>query len=141
MKITAKSHLDHGLGDDHAAWLLVQFADRSSFFVETIELPAHLSSLRSALYGPLAGDEPIGDVEVTRQCRGGRAGLSRMVERPSRETRLVTVIAGPDDDGAIVMYTAYGGPCAPREPFDASLVGEAKAESEAFWSVHALATG
>jgi len=38
-----------------------------------------------------------------------------------------------------VLYTAYGGPVAPREPFDRSLDEEAKAESEKFWAEHALA--
>jgi hypothetical protein len=53
----------------------------------------------------------------------------------------LTVIAGPGDDGldGVVLYTAYGGKCAPREPGDTSLNDEQRLESQAFWSEHALA--
>lgn len=61
-------------------------------------------------------------------------------DRPSRQTRLLTVIAGPHEGDGCVLYTAHGGPAAPREPWDPSLNDDAAAleESRAFWSVHAL---
>lgn len=40
----------------------------------------------------------------------------------------------------VAIFTAYGGPCAPREPGDATLSSdEEKKESADFWAQHALA--
>jgi len=144
VRVTSESHLDHGLSPECVAWILGEFADRTAFFLVTLELPPELEpeGLVSALYGPLAGDEPVPEAEVTYACRGARTAPSRLVARPVRPTRVVTVIAGPDGpDGAMTLYTAYGGPCAPREPGDPQLQGNEAglAESRAFWALHALA--
>jgi hypothetical protein len=56
-----------------------------------------------------------------------------MIARPCRPSRLVTIVCGPHD-GALVLFTAYGGPEAPREPAD-----DPSEKSRDFWSVHALA--
>lgn len=39
-----------------------------------------------------------------------------------------------------ILYTAFGGPLAPREPGDPDLPAEERAESEAFWAEHALSS-
>ena len=69
--------------------------------------------------------------------RGGRAWASRLCRRPAVRTRQVTVIAGPHGAEPCVCFTAYGGPRAPREPWDAP---DAEREASlAFWAEHALA--
>ena len=144
MKIDPVSHLDHGLTPAHLEWLLALFHDRRSFFLETIPIPPELPPVTCALYGPVTGDEPVGEGEVRYVVRGTRSCASRILlaeTMPSRETRLLTVIAGPSSDAPCILYTAYGGPAAPREPGDLTLSSwEAIEESRAFWAVHALTT-
>lgn len=139
LKITSDSHLDHGLGPDHIAWLLDRFADKTGFFIETVELPDDLPPIACGLHGPAVGDEPVPEDEVSYAVRGGRPGASRMCSRLPRLTRTISVIAGPHAADPLVLYTAFGGPVAPREPFDPGLMTEqAKAESRDFWAEHAL---
>jgi len=140
MKIISESHLDHGLSQAHIEFLLGKFADKSGFFIESFDLPSSFSPLQSALYGPLAGDEPVDESCVTYAKRGERDGESRLIDQPLRDTRTVTVIAGPNGDDACVLYTAYGGPCAPQEPTDPAIADDPEklATSKAFWSQHAL---
>lgn len=135
LTIAADSHLDHGLRAEHLRWLLERFRDREAFFVETVELPAELPPLSSALYGPTMSDAPVLDTEVVLEARGGRSWPSRLVDRPQRPTRLLTVVAGPHEGLACVLYTSYGGPAAPREPGDPALAAasvEAQESSRAF---------
>ena len=138
LKIVSESHLDHGLTKAHQAFIVRRFGERTGFFIETFELPSELAPLECALYGPLAGDEPVEECDVHYARRGDRAGESRLVNRPMRETRTMTVVAGPHGDEPCVLYTSYGGPAAPREPFD--LPEGERGESEAFWASHALAS-
>lgn len=140
MKITAASHLDHGLTPDHVAWLLERFADRSSFFVETVRLPDDLPDLPCNLHGPLTGGEPVAEESVVYRQRGNREWTSRLVARDPVPSRLLTVIAG-ESEGVFVLWTAFGGPCSPREPGDTSLNDEQREESIAFWREHALGVG
>ena len=139
MKITDESHLDHGLSQEVVDYLAERFADRDAFFIETLTLPEGLGSVPCGLYGPIMGDEPVAEDEVDYAVRGARPGKSRLVNRSSRRTRQLTVIAGPHEDESCVLYTAFGGPLTPREPTDPDLPEEERAESEAFWSEHALA--
>lgn len=141
------SHLDHNLTDAQIAYLLERFADRDAFFIETIELPADLGTVPCALYGPTMGDDPIQDSETTLAVRGGRKGPSRLIDRPLRPTRQITVIAGPHDGQPCVLFTAYGGPAAPREPWELEtdpahcredFTSLDLAQSRAFWAQHAL---
>ena len=132
-----ESHTDHALTDAQIAYLFQRFADRSGFFIETVELPEELGTIPCGLYGPLKGDAPIGDAETFRQQRGARQWQSRMIDRPLRPTRKVTVIAGPHDGLPCVLYTAYGGPAAPQEPDDPGCKDVEAAR--AFWRTHALA--
>jgi hypothetical protein len=138
MKINELSHLDHGLTPEHLVWLCNRFANRTSFFIETVELSPDLPSLSCDMHGPIVGDAPVPEDDVTYAVRGDRSGKTRMVNRVSRPSRLLTVIAGPANGDPCVLYTAYAGPQAPREPWDSSLSAEEKTESEAFWSKHAL---
>ncbi len=142
LEITNDSHLDHGLTriDVRLNWLLELFAGADAFFLKTLEIPAHMEGLRSALYGPLVGDLPISENAVRYTVRGARKCASRVVSLPTRETRLITVIAGPSGDKPCVLYTAYGGPAAPREPGDPDIkTWEELEKSRVFWAGHALA--
>lgn len=73
--------------------------------------------------------------------RGSREYTSRLVNAAPRLTSLVTVIAGPHDGKPCVLYTAFGGPKAPKEPNDPTLTDAERAESHAFWRDNALAFG
>lgn len=140
MIITERSHLDHGLAEEAIAYILGRFHDRDSFFIESIELPESVGgSAGCALYGPAMSDSPIGEDEVQLRRRGDREYMSRMIDKPMRPTRTITVIAGPTDEERCILYTAFGGPVAPREPGDPDLVDPADIEESAkFWSEHAL---
>lgn len=146
------SHLDHGLTPAQVEYIKERFVDRSAFFIESFELPEHLGTVPCALYGEVMGDEvhldptgrrlpKIGKERswVVWKRRGERQYDSRCLHAPLRPTRLVTVIAGPHDGEACVLYTAFGGPRTPKEQRDPTLKDEERAESEAFWDKHALA--
>jgi len=136
IKVIAESHVDHGIAKPALQWLLDRFADRDGFFIETVELPEELGMVPCGLHGPLMGDEPIAESEVTYKARGERGYPSRLADRPARQVRTVTVIAGPDGDEPCVLYTAFGGPLTPQEPGDPSC--KDLKESQQFWSTHAL---
>ena len=138
LKITSDSHTDHALTQDHLDFITSTFADKDAFFIKTLELPASLAGLPSAIYGPISGDSPVSDEDTTMVVRGDRKGASRMVQREGRLSRSLTVIAGPHGDEGCILYTAYGGPRAPKEPFDCA-EGKEREESEVFWADHALA--
>jgi hypothetical protein len=132
MQITSDTHADHALTPDHLAFVLARFGDRQAFFLETVDLPEEFASLPCSLHGP------VPESEVTYITRGDRPGPSRMCDRPARMVRTMTVIGGPDASGATILYTAYGGPAAPREPWDPGLDDAGREESRRFWSEHAL---
>ena len=141
LQLASASHLDHHLTTAHIAFILALFVDRDGFFAETVTLPSELPDLDCALYGPLAGDAPVSEIEISYAVRPSRRCASRLIALPSRPTRLLTVIAGSHEDGRpCVLWTAYGGPSAPREPGDLSLPDWASVlESRLFWMKHALA--
>ena len=138
LTLSPASHLDHGLSPAHVKFLLERYADKDAFFLETLELPAELASLTCGLYGPLMGDAPVPEERVVYARRGIRAYNSRVTTGVMRGTRLVTVIAGPHEGKPCVLYTAYGGPLAPREPTDPELPVAQLPEAKAFWAEHAL---
>lgn len=174
------SHVDHGLTDlqlgyvmgicttqnDHhdANWADIH-GERRAIGVRTfvIELPEWLGTVPCGLYGPTMGDMPITGDAIVMGNRGTRKYESRLVPLPPRQTNKVTVIAGPHDGHDLVLYTAFGGPKAPREvgqldviladKFGGSTVSQLvaagkwdeyqrivdeKAQSKDFWSTHAL---
>lgn len=141
------SHADHGLTSAQIAHIEARFADRDAFFIETFELPDELGTVMCGLHGPVTGDEPIADELCVLKPRGERTWPSRLCALAPRPTRTVTVIAGPVTADAetgtpahpCVLYTAFGGPLAPKEPGDPTLQGEGRIEvSRSFWAQHAL---
>jgi hypothetical protein len=128
------SHLDHSLTPAQVEFILGLNAKEGELTIQTVELPEELGTVPCGLYGPCMGDEPIADDEVVMEVRGNRAGPSRLIERPTRPTRQLTVISGPHDGEPCVLFTSFGGPQAPREPFE-----DDSEESLAFWKEHALA--
>jgi hypothetical protein len=131
------SHLDHGLTPAQVEHVFALFVGRTGFFIETIELPESLGAVLCALFGPVMGDAPVTEDEVTYGVRGTRAWFSRIVQRNGiRTTRKVTVIAGPHDGQPCVLYTAFGGPPTPQEPADPGCK-DVEASTK-FWSEHAL---
>jgi hypothetical protein len=168
MKLHTDSHLDHALTQAQIDYLVSLFSERDAFFIETVTLPEDLGTVPCGLYGPIMGDAPVTESQVFYAKRGARAYNSRMrnSDAAPRHVRTVTVIAGPHDGLACVLYTAFGGPCAPREPGDVRremevlheqraglhdmsdeykaiqskivALREKRAESAAFWAEHAL---
>jgi hypothetical protein len=137
--IPGTSHCDHGLSDATREFILAKYADRAGFFIDTLELPPELGTVPCSLHGPATGEAPVTDDEAYSLVRGTRPNPSRMCQRPTAATTKVTVIAGPADGYEdIILYTAFGGPLAPKEPDDPTLNDAQRAESEAFWAVHAL---
>lgn len=146
--LTSEAHLDHELDASQLHYLLECLADRVDVglvvlsseqpTILTVDLSPWVGKASCALYGPIMGDAPVTDAFMQR--RGDRAGESRMVRAPLREVRQASIVVGPHK-GRTVVYTAFGGPVAPREPWDPSLDDSGRAESEAFWAEHALATG
>ena len=92
------SHVDHSLTEEQLGYLLDRFADRNAFFLETIELPKTLGTVPCGLWGPIMGDPPVRDEEICHERRGDRVWTSRLVERSTRPTRTITVIAGPHEE-------------------------------------------
>lgn len=134
------SHTDYGLTKDQVDFIVSLFSERREFFIASLELPAELGTVPCGLFGPDMGDAPVSDEEVTNENRGERAWTSRLVSREPRPTRTVTVIAGPHDGHECVLFTAFGGPHAPREPGDPSIKDDAELRrSKQWWSEHALA--
>lgn len=141
MIITPESHLDHGLTPAHIALIMDRFGPLDFAFTETMWLPEHLPDVPCALYGPCVGDDAVPESEVFYQIRGSRAWSSRMVRRPLRGVRLLSVIAGPSGDVPSILYTAFGGPVAPREPGDPDCQSDhiIHHASVQFWKRHAIA--
>lgn len=131
MKLHKESHLDHNLSQAQVDHLVARFADRSAFFVETVTLPEELGTVPCALHF----DVP--ESEVRYEKRGGRTWESRLCARAPRQVREVTVVAGPHDGEACIVFTMYGGPAAPQEPGDPGCRRNGDA-SLLFWSTAAL---
>lgn len=136
MKLHPDSHVDHGLSAAQVDYLLERFADRSTFFVETVDLPDALGTAPCDLVGPSVGDAPVREDQVIYRARGARSWRSRTIALPARRSRRVTVVAGPHDGQPCVLFTAYGGPPAPQEPDDPAC--RDLLASQAFWREHAL---
>jgi hypothetical protein len=141
IEIIEKSHVDHGLNGEQVEFILSELSSCEGFGIHTVELPAELGSVPCALYGPTMGDDPLSDADTFLQARSGREYPSRIAghsQRP-RPTTKVTVIVGPHEDKPCVLYTAFGGPLAPKEVNDPFMKPEEVDASKAFWSTHALA--
>lgn len=140
--IHADSHADHGVQLAHIQWVIKYKNPHSLFdgkgvFAETFDIPKDLPPIPCGLYGPIMGDKPIKDSEVFMIVRGNRKGPSRLINKPKRPSRMLSIICGLHDGNLCVLYTAFGGPLAPSEPWD-SLEKDVELSKE-FWAVHALA--
>ena len=135
LKITNVSHTDHGLTESQLEEIVAKFSQKGGFFIETFILEG--AQVDCGLHGPLMGDEEIPEGEVGYEIRGDREGPSRLTGRSPRKTEVITVIAGPVGEDPCVMYTCYGGPCAPREPWNCP-EGADRWEAVKFWRKHAL---
>lgn len=139
MRLHKDSHVDHGLTEGQLAYLLQRFGDHNAFFVATIELPEALGTVPCGLYGPSMGDAPVAEEDVVYVQRLGRTWVSRLLPMTAgRRTRQVTVVAGPHDGEACVLFSAFGGPSAPQEPGDPGCRDQGA--SVAFWNQHALSS-
>lgn len=149
----AGSHTDHGLLPQHWGWIMDVAGEHRAHcekagtpltpLIRTVELPGSTPDVDNALYGPACGDAPVTDAEVTLERRGDRPWADRLVARPKRPSRLLTIIAVPEfrdvpEKGKrLVCFTAYGGPQAPQHPDDP---GNRDPEgARKFWAEHALA--
>jgi hypothetical protein len=133
MKITDKSHLDHGLSARLVALIAEKYADRKAFFIDSFNIPEDEPPVSCALL------DSVPEHLVFYRQRAGRKTWTRLCALPPRKSSIVTVIAGPSGDEPCVLYTAYGGPLAPREPGDADIrTAEDAAASFVFWRTHAL---
>ena len=139
LEILSVTHVDHAFTPAHFEYIKSRFLEKAGFFIETFALPDCLAEVPQGLYGPIVGDPPIEEADVSYVIRGQRKCASRVVARPMRATRTITVVAGPHEGKPCVLYTAYGGPQAPREPGDTSIkTWEEVVVSREFWMVHAL---
>ncbi len=77
--------------------------------------------------------------DVRMEVRPNRDGATPIVYgRSAADTSLVVIGICHDDDGLETLFTAFYGQLAPKEPWDPHLKDEERAESERFWSTHAL---
>lgn len=136
MQLHADSHVDHGLSPAQLQFLLERFSDRDAFLIETVDLPPEFGTVPCTLAGPILGELAVPEQLVVYRTRGSRTWASRCVIGTPRQVRMVTVIAGPHDGHACVLFTAYGGPLAPQEPDDPGC--KDVPASKAFWREHAI---
>lgn len=134
-------HADHGLGEQHLAIVNSLAHEADGFFLTCLELPEGCPDLLSALYGPDAGDDPVGEDEVEYVQREGRPGKSRLIDRPHRPCRRM-VVCGIGGGDAPVVFTAYGTQAeeaSQREWWDASMTPAEAVVAATWWTQHALA--
>jgi hypothetical protein len=136
--VNGLSHTDH-VTPEVISYIEALFKDRTGHFTETITLPDNLPEVEDRLYGPCNGDAPVGEGEVHYARRPGRASPSRLIDRPVRKTRKVTVVAGPRKGLPCVLITAFGGPRAEKEVADTTLDQAGLERARWFWAEHALA--
>lgn len=138
-----ESHLDHQVSAEHIEWakdwikvgINVGRYTPGEVHVWSMELPPELPGLWTAL-------REAPESEVTYQVRPPRKCASRTTSDRMAWTRQMTAVFGPHEGIPFALYTAYGGPAAPREPGDPSIANMAELEeSREFWTTHALAVG
>lgn len=144
--VSKDSHLDHNVSVAHLSMIFREMGNCDKFEIRTFDLEYHMR-LTCEIKGPVVGNPPVREDQVTYCQRGDRAGKSRVVNDDSllvpTFSDKMTVIVGPDESvgsGNVVLYTVYGGPLAPREPWDPTIQDDPAllAESKAFWAEHAL---
>lgn len=145
--ISPDSHVDHHLPAETLRYVIATVeTERATnlghgLVIHTVTLPEAIAPVPCALVGPATGHKPVTEDRVRHEARPPREYTSRLITHPLVFTREVTVIVGENAGDPAVLYTAFGGPLAPREPGDPTLPEDSCAESEAFWKDHALADG
>ena len=134
-------HDDHGISPEQVEFVMTHPAllDRpaDSFILEVIALPEELGTAPSALYGPEAGDEPVGEDRVFYETRGNRKGPSRLMLAGHRSASNLVVI-GIRGSACFTMYGTQADTPSPKEPWDAANEEEL-ARCLEFWNQHCLA--
>jgi len=138
LELHAESHLDHGISPAILELVLGKFAEKNEFFVATVTLPGIAGKVPCALHGPVTGEVLVAEAEVDYVVRQGRRNASRVCGRDPVQVDTVTIIAGPHDGKACIVFTIFGGPLAPKELGDPSMKPEELLESQKFWAEHAL---
>lgn len=136
--IHSDSHLDHNLEMEHLEFIKSMHVRTDGIQVTTFTMPRELKPLPCGLHGPIMGDAPVAENEVHYAPRNERVGDSRLVFRPRRLMQTITLVTGPHDGHEAVLFTAYGGPAAPQEPFELVEGSDLWKTSKEFWSKHAL---
>ena len=130
-------HADHGVSKEQMDFIkanLIKDAPQG-FFIKEIRIPRELGTVRNALYGPIAGDPPVPESEVSYRPRGDRPWSDRVVSWPTRPVNHVQAIGVREGDN-FKLFTVYGGYLAPQHPDDP---GNRDVEAaKKFWSQHAL---
>ena len=139
------SHIDHGIGSEVLADILKHFEDRTGSFIATVNLKdvtSLVSEVPCSLIGPATYNTPVSEEEVIYKPRPGQSYSSRLLkdgDKQATSSDVVTIICGEHDGNPCVLFTAFGGPLAPKEPGDPTLKPEEREASEKFWKEHALA--
>lgn len=135
-------HADHSMDSRSLSWCLSQ-VNTMGFFLQTFTIPQDHSDAVNALYGPVCGDEPVTGVLLRRE---GRNFDDKMIDLPTRPSRLVTVIGIQEEDG-FVVFTAHGGPAAEKnlqqvlQEFEEGKCSQADVDrATKFWATHALSS-
>jgi len=135
-------HADHSMDSRSLTWCLAQ-VQPMGFFLQTFTIPSDHKSAVNALWGPACGDEAVVGTLLRRE---GRNYDDKMIDRPTRPSRLVTVIGVKEQDG-FTVFTAHGGPAAEkneqqvRQEFaDGKCTQEDVDRVTAFWKDHALSS-
>ena len=103
------AHDDHDLKPKHLAAIDQILSDWNGSFIKMcVPLPYDCPDLLSALHGPVAGDPPITDDQVTYEKRNNRHGPSRLIDAPMRPARNIVLIGMRDEGGTLLLFTAYG---------------------------------
>ena len=140
------THADHGLAPEHLAFIQQCILDHTEqlgltgFLLTTVTMSDWLPALDCGLHGPRMGDPVVPEDDVFYHVRGSRKWASRLCDRPARPSHQMTIIAALDVSLKTVnVITAFGGPLAPKEPGDPTLMTmDEILESRKFWSEHAL---
>lgn len=145
------SVIENGIDDDQSEYVIAETEDflKNNEIVgpitRSVILPSELGQADLVLYGPCEGDSQVrdSDLSICYATRKGCSYPSRIIDKPVRKTRRITISVAPDENGTMVLRNMYGGSVRPIEPYDPAILEstdkKAIAWSREFWSGHALA--
>ena len=139
-------HNDHGITEKQLEFIqnnkeLLGLLN-GTLIKKIIQLPKGIGTVKSALYGPKAGDNPIAEKDVFYIKRGGRKGPTRMINKPTRLTSTICVI-GIKNGPAFTMYGTQSDKPSPMEIWDNKmkfLSNNEQEEIRKFWEEHAISS-